>query len=299
MNWFRENRFLGTFLILFGLCTLGAVWFLFSAKSKFARTTEEFTQTAAELNRLQRLNPFPNDANLLTMKAQAADYGVTLEKLKSQLKARVLPVTPMAPNEFQTRLRQAVTGTVEKARTSKVKLPKNFFLGFEEFRATLPNNAAAPLLGQQLAQVELLTNILIDARIDALTAFRIGPLPEQRAAAPTPTPARGRRSRANSATGPNLVERSVVEASFVSTPSAARRVLNQVASTSQQLFIVRTLHVVNEKDKGPPRVQRADTTNPASRSPSPGAKPGAALTFIVGTEHIQISANIELVRFMF
>ena len=28
MNWFRENRFLGTFLIVFGVCTLGAVWFL-------------------------------------------------------------------------------------------------------------------------------------------------------------------------------------------------------------------------------------------------------------------------------
>ena len=32
MNWFRENRFLGGFLIALGLSTLGSLWFLWSAK---------------------------------------------------------------------------------------------------------------------------------------------------------------------------------------------------------------------------------------------------------------------------
>jgi hypothetical protein len=302
MNWFRENKFLGSFLIAFGLALLIAGSLLLSTKSGFYEASNQFNQTATEFNRLQRLNPFPNNANLLTMKAQAADYRVALGKLKDELKTCVLPVTPLAPNEFQAHLRQTVTAVIEKARTNKVKLPGNFFLGFDEFAAALPSNTAAPLLGQQLAQVKLLTDILIEARIDALTAFRVGPLPEERAAAgsPTPSPSRGGKTRAVAPTGPKLVERSVVEATFVSTPSAARRVLNQIAGANKQFFIIRTLHVVNEKDKGPPRVQEAEAANPAAtNAASPAPKPNAALNFIVGTEHIRTSAKIEVVKFTF
>jgi hypothetical protein len=302
MNWFRANKFLGSFLIAFGLATLIAASLLLSAKSGFDQASDQFNQTATEFNRLQRLNPFPNQANLLTMKAQAADYGVALGKLKDELRTFVLPVTPMAPNEFQARLRQTVTAVFEKARANKVKLPGNFFLGFDEFASALPSNTAAPLLGQQLAQVKLLIDILIDARIDALTAFKRGPLPEEHAgsATPTPAPSRGRKSgNATAASEPKLVERSIIEATFASSPTAARRVINQIASANKQFYIIRTLHVLNQKEKGPPRAQAADSTNaPATPNPSPGAKPGA-LTFIVGTEHIQTSASVELIRFTF
>ena len=302
MNWFRENKFVGSFLIGFGLATLIAASLLFGAKSGFNEASEQFNQTATEFNRLQRLNPFPNAANLLTMKAQVTDYGVAVTKLKDELRACVLPVTPMVPSEFQARLRQTVTAVLDKARANKVKLPGNFFLGFDEFASVLPSNTAAPLLGQQLAQVKLLTDILIDARVYALTSFKRSPLPEERAASatPTPTPSRGRKTgSAIIATRPELIERSVIEMTFASSPAAARRVINQIASANKQFYIVRTLHVLNEKEKGPPRVQTADSTNaPAIPSASPGAKP-TGLTFIVGTEHIQTSANIELIKFTF
>ena len=98
--------------------------------------------------------------------------------------------------------------------------------------------------------------------------------------------------------GPKLIERSTLETTFVSSPSAARRVINQIASATQQFYIIRTLHVLNEKEKGPPRAQTSTQGTTADTAP-PGAKPNAALNFIVGNEHIQTSANIELVRFTF
>jgi hypothetical protein len=297
MSWFRENKFLGRFVIAFSLVTLIAAGVLFTARSGFNEASEQFNQTATEFNRLQRLKPFPNNANLLTMKAQATDYGIALGKLKDELKASVLPVTPMIPSEFQARLRQTLTAVYEKARANKVKLPANFFLGFDEFAAALPSNEAAPLLGQQLTQVKLLTDIMIDAHIDALTTFRRKPLAEERGAAATPgsNVPRSRKTTGVQPTSPVLVERNTVEASFASTPTAARRVLNQIASTNKQFFIIRTLHVMNEKDKGPPRTQAA---TPSASPDTLGAKPGA-LNFIVGTEKIQTAATIELVRFTF
>jgi hypothetical protein len=296
VNWFQQNRFVGALLIAFAVATLAAAVFLWKARSGFEEARAQFDQSAAELNRLQRLTPFPTDANLKKMRTQAEDYGTELNKLKEELKGRMLPIVPMAPNEFQARLRQAVVSLGEKARANRVKLPEPFFLGFEEFASALPDTAAAPGLGQQLAQAELLLNLLIDARVEAVTSFRRVPAAELAAAVATPTPAAGprRAPAAQQAAGPQLVERTTVEAAFLSSPGSARRVLNQIATAHQQFYVVRTLHVLNEKDKGPTREGTAATTT----ATPPPANP-AALNFIVGNERIQTSARIEMLRFTF
>jgi hypothetical protein len=308
MNWFRENRFLGTFLIAFGLCALGAVWFLFSAKSNWDDASARFNQTAAELNRLERLPIYPSAENLRKMKAHADNYTSALARLKDELKIRVAPVTPMAPNEFQSHLRLAMTAIADKARANKVKLPEKFYLGFDEFASALPNEIAAPLLGQELAQVEWLLHGLLDARVEALTSLRRTPLPEEHGTAsalPTPAPATAAKPAATLPPGSKLLERNVVELTFISTPSVARKVINQIAGASQQFYIIRLLHVRNEKEKGPPRevTPEAPAAVPAPAAPagSPGAKPpaGPALNFIVGNERIETTAKIEIVRFTF
>jgi hypothetical protein len=309
MNWFRENRFLGTFLIVFGVCALGAVWFLFSAKSDWDDAAIRFNQTAAELNRLERLAPYPTGENLRKMKAYADDYATALAKLKDELKTRVFPALPMAPSEFQSHLRLAMTAVADKARANRVKLPDKFYLGFDEFGSALPNEVAAPLLGQELAQVEWLLDTLFEAHVDALTSFRRTPLQKEHGTAsppPASTPA-SRKPGAMALAGPKLLERNVVEATFVSTPAAARKVLNQIAGANQQFCIVRLLHVRNERDKGPSREVAADiagvaaAASPPAPAGSPATKPStaAALNFIVGNERIETTAKIEIVRFTF
>jgi len=303
MNWFRENRFLGTFLIVVGVCVLAAAWFLFSAKSDWDDAAIDFNQTAAELSRLERLAPYPSGENLRKMRTHADDYAAALANLKDELKTRVLPLAPMAPNEFQSRLRLAMTAMAEKARASKVRLPEKFYLGFDEFASALPNEVAAPLLGQELAQIEWLLDTLCEARVDALISFHRAPLPEEHGtAAPAVTPAS---RKLGAAAGPKLLERNVVEATFVSTPGAARRVLNQIAGANQHFLIVRLLHVRNENDKGPPRDATSDAAGAAAASsPAPAGSSGskllpATLNFIVGNERLETTAKIEIVRFTF
>jgi hypothetical protein len=303
MNWFRENPFLGRFVILFGVCLLGTTWFFFSAKGDWDEASTRFSNTASELNRLEQLAPYPSTDNLRKMKAHAEDYASALAKLKDELKMRVAPVAPMAPNEFQSHLRVAMNTVADKARANKVKLPDKFFLGFDEFASALPNEAAAPLLGQELVQIEWLVNGLLDARVESLSAFRRAPLREERGttALPTPTPAPGAKPAAVTGATTSLLERNVVELTFVSTPAAARKIINQIAGASQQFCIIRELHVRNEKDKGPPREAGGETTAPSIPSSSPAAKaaPAAALNFIVGNEKIETTAKIEIVRFTF
>jgi len=288
MNWYRENRWLGNFLIAFAVTALLALWFLFRARSGFTEASAQFNEAATERNRLEHLNPFPNEGNFRKTQAALNDYGATLTKLKEELRARVLPVEPIAPNEFQSRLRRAIVNTTEKARANRVKLPENFHLGFDEFRTTLPTTAAAPLLGQELAQVELLLGILIDARVDSITAVkRI--LPPETAAATTPA---ARKPAGAADAAPAVVERAIVDLTFTASPSAMRKVLNQIASGERQFFIVRTLYVRNQQLKGPDREQTAAT---AATTPPPAS----AIKFIVGNEHVEITARIEMVRFAF
>lgn len=291
MNWFQANRWLGRFLIGFGICALLALWFLFHAKGNFGEAKTQFDEAANERNRLERRDPFPSETNYQKFKVHIDNYGVALKKFEEELKNHTLPGAPLAPNEFQTRLRQAMVASGEKARANKVKVPNNFALGFEEFTAALPSNEAAPLLGQELAQAELLANILIDARVDSITTFARKALPSSSAAA-TVAPAK----KPAAAAAPKVVERNVVDLVFVSSPSAARKVLNQISSSNQQLYVIRTLHVHNEKEKGPAREGNAAGAAATVATPSPA---NAALNFVVGNEHIETSARIEMLRVNF
>ena len=276
--------------------------------SVWTEAKQTFDQAIAERNRLQGLNPFPNNANYKKLQGYLEKYNAALDKFKDDLKAEVAPESPLAPNEFQSRLRQATVAAQDRARTNNVKLPDNFQFGFDEFTRMMPGTAVATFLGQELSQIQMLINILLDAKVDSITSFRRHPLLEERGASPTPTPSQTRgRGRVTTAAkpggtpAPKLIERNVVDISFKAAPAAARKVLNEITNSTGQFFIVRTLYVHNEKDKGPPHERAASATPTPIPNPqaSPGQQGPGALNFIVGTEHIEVSATIEMLRFMF
>jgi len=256
---------------------------------------------------LYRLDPFPDEANYHKLQGYIKAYWAALDKFKEQLKSEIVPELPLAPNEFQSRLRQATLAAQDRARAKNVKLPDDFQLGFDEFARTMPATAVAPLLGQELSQIQLLINILLDAKVDSVTALRRQPLSEEHGTSVTPTPspsfARGRTmtgAKPDSKPAPMLIQRNIVNITFKAAPAAARKVLNEIASSTGQLFIVRTLYVHNEKDKGPLRERATNPTPTPAPAESP-AKPGTAgaLNFIVGNEHVEVSTTIEMLRFTF
>src|ERR1041385_4205326 len=179
MNWFKHDRWLGTFLIVFGVATLCAVIFLWRAHGSFVDANTDLAQTLDEQDRLVRLNPFPSEPNYQKMIVHLDNYRATLEQVKGGLRRRMLAVPAMAPNEFQARLREVTVVAAARARENKVRLPLNFHLGFDEYAARLPENRAAPLLGQELSQIALLLDYLIGARVDGLTSLRRTQLPEE------------------------------------------------------------------------------------------------------------------------
>lgn len=293
MNWFRENRFSGTFAVVFGISALGAAFFLFKAKGESDEAVARFARASSEVNRLQRLAPYPNLENLGKLKGYTEDYASAFGKLKTELKMREAPAPPLRPNEFQSQLRLAINGLIEKAHDRKVRLPDKFYLGFDEFAATLPDESAAPLLGEELVQLDWLVKALIEAHVDALTGFRRIGRSEGQRHAPGGKPPSGANAK---------IQRNQVELTFFSTPAAARNVINEIAGAGRHFCIIRQLHVRNEKPTGPPRERTIEETAAGIAAPSstsPAKAPATPLNFIVGTEKIETTAKIEIVRFAF
>src|SRR6266566_2595454 len=189
MKWFQQNRAFATFLIAFAICALLIGTLVYRKWTIWTAARQTFEQAAAERNRLKSLDPFPNEVNQRKLQEYLDKYSVALRNFRESLKTEVAPAPPLAPNEFQSRLRQAVVATLDRARKNNVKLPERFQLGFDEFARIMPNTAVTPLLGQELSQVQMLINILLDAKVDSVTSLRRTPLPEEGGAAtPAPTP---------------------------------------------------------------------------------------------------------------
>jgi hypothetical protein len=301
MNWFRENPFWSAFIVIAGGALLLAAGFLWWTKGSYEDAMAKYRESAAEQTRLEGGNPYPSAANVGKMKTYLDNYKTALDKLKAELKTRMLTEAPLAPNEFQTRLRQAIIRTTENARNNRVKLPANFFLGFDEFVSSLPSPEDAPALGQELSQVQLLLNTIIEARVDAITAFHRISHPGTATAA-APMPAATPRTPSKPSPGPKLIEQRTVEFAISTSPTAGRRVINQIAAENEQFFIIRAIRVKNQKDKGPPRENAGPTApipppNPAGAGAAPAATPAGPLNFIVGNEHIDLSARVEIVNF--
>src|SRR5438309_10688138 len=138
MKWFQQNRALGTLLLVSAICILLAAALLYWRLSNWSDAKQTFDQAATERTRLYRLDPFPHDANYRKLEGYLEGYKAALDKFKEDLKSEVAPEPPLAPNEFQSRVRQATLATEERARANKVKLPNNFELGFDEFTRTMP-----------------------------------------------------------------------------------------------------------------------------------------------------------------
>jgi hypothetical protein len=299
MNWFRENPFWGAFIVVAGGAVLVALGLLWWTKSSFEDAMATYRVSAEEQTRLESGNPYPSQANVAKMKTYLDEYKRALDKLKAELKTHIVPEAPLAPNEFQTRLRQAIGAVAESARSHRVKLPANFNLGFDEFVSALPAPDDAPALGQELSQIQLLLNTIIEARVDAITAFHRISRPGTGTAA-GPVPAATPRTPSKPSPGPKLIEQRTVEFAISASPTAGRRVINQIAAENEQFFIIRAIYVKNQKDKGPPRENAgpsAAVRPPNPTGAAPAATPAGPLNFIVGNEHIDLSARVELVNF--
>ncbi len=310
MDWIRKNKFLASFLavLIIGVGALG--YLVYSQMDVYGQTSQDYDAAVAELQRLQGLKPYPfakSKANLIALRGETARRVTDLQKKLADYEPPAEDPN-FKPIDFQDKLRRVVDEITQAAAVANVALPKDFYMGFEQYRSTPPEAAAAPVLSRELDAVHDLLKILIAHRIDALTAIKRAPIPQEPGGHPTfadsaasaaPRPG-GKPAPAAPA---DAVSRQVVELTFSGSPTSFRESLDDTV-TAKRLFLVRALQVKNQKPKSPPRETPAPAAAPVVAAPAdPNA--AAALTpdvnkpafeYIVGLEKLDVDMRVEIIR---
>ncbi|MBV9127748.1 MAG: Amuc_1100 family pilus-like protein, partial [Verrucomicrobia bacterium] len=196
MNWLRQNPFVAGLLAVLVVGTGVLTWLITSTSSRNAEIDEQYKVQVEELQRLQKLQPYPEESSLRLLEGQREQYKAAVMALQTHLATETSPpLENLDPTVFQGQLREAVDRIVGSARATNVALPTDFYLGFDQYKSGLPTPAITPLLGFQLKQCEEIARLLIQARVSKIDEFQRALLPGEPnargevSAAPTPGPA--------------------------------------------------------------------------------------------------------------
>lgn len=312
MNWVKANKFVSGFLgiMLIGVGVL--TFLLLSAKGRYDGTTEKYEQQAAELNRLQNLPAFPDAQNLEAMAAQKAEHQQAIVALQKNLVATEIPIEPLAPEQFQDRLRETVSRVTAKAAGAKVALPeKGFFMGFDRYQTEPPRPEAAPLLGRDLKAIEFAVNQIIESRVAAISSLDRVPLAEEgggrEPAADTRTARPGPGAKNDRPGSAPLVLKHSFSVGIQANQQNFVQILNKLVTSKTQFLIPRLVTVVNTQQAGPSRIDPnagftpppdATAQPPAATGTTPEAAPAPVRKYIVGEERVDATLRLEIVDFV-
>lgn len=285
MNWLKENPFLSGLAAVTVAGTGALVFLLMQASTQYQETADAYNQAVQKLHTLQNRIPFPNAENLKKTKELEDEYRQGLNALSAQLAKMETPINPdVKPQQFQDDLRSAVNSIAEKAAAAGVTLPKDFYLGFDQYKDSPPSPQATPALDRQLRVINQIVSNLIGFKIQSIDSLERLPLKEE-SNAPAAPAGKGDAKPASLVRLPfNIV--------FTAEQPKFRVAFNSLMN-SDQFLIVRAMNVQNSSPAGPPVVQ-------AEKSGA-GAAPGAAdnndLNVILGREMIKVAMRIEIIDF--
>jgi hypothetical protein len=317
MNWIRENKFLTGYLVAVIVGTAVLLFFVFREKGKYETVVANYQQQERELIRLRNLDPYPEQQNVHTLEALKSEFEEKLTEVHKKLVVQEFPIEPMSPTEFQDRLRKAVAGVVAAAEAKNVELPKEFQLGFDEYKSALPRDeVAAAHLGRQLKAIEYITQQLIQASVASIGSVVRPKLPAEQGPPPAATGKAPPRGKAGApAAQQTLVQRAPFEVTFTADEPKVRGVLDTITSTPKQFFVIRRVSLKNTNEKGPSRAEASPAPGAATPPPQPAADQGiafpganaaqpaqaqpapASLHFIVGEEMVIAALRIEMLDF--
>lgn len=241
-----------------------------------------------QLRTLQTRKPFPNQQNLETTKATLEEYVAEIGKLRDEVTKLELPVPEISPESFQDNLRQVVSEIEKRAAEVGTQLPKDFYMGFDNYKSNLPTPRTAGLLSRQLKAISIVINRLLELKVDEIVTVTRPNLPEEASA-------QGKE------TTPPIVTKSPFEVVFRSDQGKARMALNTIESSRQVFFILRSVMIENSQLLGPSRYEVTGTATPPPETAGTGEDEGGArignLKIIVGRESVTVGMQLEMATF--
>ncbi len=287
MTWIKANKFLAGF---FGAMAVGVLvlgYFLYDAYSGYSDVSQSYDKLATQLVSLQNVVPYPDDQSLKKYIAMRDVYKANLADLRATLEAWNRHLEPMNPQQFQEELKGVALDFIARAAQGAMKVPDNFYMGFDEYRDQVPSPEAASPLDRQLKGAQAILDTLLESRASILSGFSRQPLPEELNSPTTPV------AKANS-----LVTYIPYDLRFTAGQPEVRRFLDSIARNKQQFFVIRSISISNSKLKGPPRAPEPPEAAGVSLPDGPaGQGTSGPIQFILGKETVSVVMRIEIAIF--
>lgn len=242
MNWIKSNPFIsglvGTTVLLCGIMSvLASRW-----GSQYKEAKISFDEAFQGVTSAENMPLYPV-ADLRDGKSKALDiYREAIGNVTKLFdKYRPEDTENIAPQAFTDRLLDANEEVTEAF--GDTVLPENFFLGFESYKATLAKPEATGVLLQQMEGIKNALLGLAKSRPSTLIKVFREPVMEEEGNVFQPAP--------------NDIARFYsYEVTFKGSEKSVRNFLTSLGATDSHYFIIRTLHIVNERDT-PPQVSDA------------------------------------------
>lgn len=292
-------------LVVIGLLGGGA-WYWTSTRLDAA--VEARAQANQELSALNSKGIFPSAANLKLLKENQEAAGGLASRMEPRFSKQAAALAKFTGPEgkglgadaWKQLLFEKREELKKRAEAGKVEVADDFYFAFKRYRVASPPASATKELGVQLAAIEELSKILIDARITSLNEIRRVVVEETGSAA-----ASNNEEALPVAVvdGPDGLYRVYpLEVKFQSSPAALQAVLNGL-SASPHFFITRFVTVENQKNNVPRRsevltqaggnaVGTGGTSSPGER----GVASAPKLLFpVLGQELLNVRARIDFI----
>ena len=289
MNWIKQNKFLSGFIavMVIGVGALG--FLLFQAQSRYGEARTDYESKVGELNRLEGLKPYPETENLKKIEAQKGQFVTAIDAFHKNIAAAQIPLEPISREQFQDKLREAVTRISKKAKEGGLTLPAMFYVGMEKYQSEPPLPEAAPALGRELKALEFVITKMVDEGIVSMTKFERDLLPEEEGKGKKEKETSGKPGAKAEKSTKNSVAYHGVQIEFTAEQSRFRSFINALVTENSQFYVPRLIVVKNEKDSAPPRV---------SAEAQPADKDGSEnLKYIFGAERVNVSLVLDIVDF--
>ncbi|MEI6033796.1 MAG: Amuc_1100 family pilus-like protein [Verrucomicrobiae bacterium] len=312
MNWFKENPFVAALAVV-TLAGAGALGYLISeAAISYSASSAAYAEAVGKLHALQEKTPFPSKENLNTIQDGLDSYSERIQQLQSQLAIMEEPLDPsVTPQLFQDKLRKAVNAIRLDADALGIKLPENFYFGFDQYQSQVPSEKAAPVLDRQLKVIQSVVSLLVPTKegkdgqeskggkednksrlapkVRSIDAIVRTPLPEEGAQASAPP----KKQDASLL----VITRFPFDISFTAEQLKFRAVFNALLG-SGPFLIIRSVSIQNTSPQAPAKAAGDPVAKPANPFASAGDKgEKKSLQVILGREFVKSTLRLEMLDF--
>lgn len=316
MSWIKENPFVAT---LGGVTLVGAGVLIFAGshfKGKYDAALETFTQDATVVSTAEKNKPYPSQPNRDGKAKALEDYKAEVAKLQEAFaKFRAPESSALSPQDLTGNIKEASDKIRAAFTEARTEVPSSFFVGFENYTASLAPGPATPVLNDQLGALSEMFLSLAKAGPKKLINVHRPLLAEEKNQTFDPKDSTYRALP--------------VEVTFRGSEKSLREFISALAASPNYYYVVRTLRVANDKTTGPvpadgnfetesAAAPGAAATNPfagfteagsedaaGAGEAAPPATPAPAvadtskiLQQVLGTEDITVFIRLDVLRFL-